>query len=72
MFESSGWVLRESSVNEKTSTDQNIVLAYVQPKSAKHLKSSFSVADFESSGETDCAGSYVSAIIKRFEFSSAL
>jgi len=72
MFESSGWVLRESSVNEKTSTDQHIVLAYVQPKSAKHLKSSFSVADFEGSGETDFAGSYVSAIIKRFEFSSAL
>ncbi len=35
MFESTGWLLRESAVDEKTSSDQNIVLAYVQPKGAK-------------------------------------
>lgn len=29
MFESSGWTLRDFSINEKTSSDQNIVLAYV-------------------------------------------
>jgi cation-transporting ATPase 13A3/4/5 len=29
MFESSSWTLRESSMDEKTSSDQNIVLAYV-------------------------------------------
>jgi hypothetical protein len=40
MFESSGWQLRESSTDEKTSSDQNIVLAYVQPKGMKNSNSS--------------------------------
>ena len=62
MFESSGWTLRDFSINEKTSSDQNIVLAYVQPKEYKPKNFT----------EIDNENEYVSAIIRRFEFSSKL
>ena len=72
MFESSGWQLRESSTDEKTSSDQNIVLAYVEPKGMKNSNSSSNSLKPDSSSDFSFTGPYVSAIIRRFEFSSAL
>ena len=74
MFDSTGWSLVESAFDDQASNDQNIVLAYVQPKCAESIKLSFGGA---ASSEMDASAfisepSYSSAIIRRFEFSSAL
>lgn len=72
MFESSGWLLRESSTDEKTSSDHNIVLAYVQPRGIQIQKAESKSPKSDTNLDTSFSEPYVSAIVRRFEFSSAL
>ena len=69
MFQSTGWTLTECAVDDKQSSDQNIVLAYVQPTD---LNSESFKSEAKSEVDFNVHRSYVSAIVRRFEFSSAL
>lgn len=70
MFEATGWILDEPQSKTKQE-EESVVFAYVRPKDM-NLRSNSEDGETVGSGDGQSDNQYLSAIIRRFEFSSAL
>jgi cation-transporting P-type ATPase 13A2 len=68
MFESTGWVLDECNEASNQYAINDLILAYVRPTSSQLIKSMISFEEDDSIVENQ----YELAIVKRFDFESAL